>query len=373
MLRAGTRGELRQIGHIKLGVGHPGQHQHLGAAPLLLAIDVRLVVGHFVQVGVVGLEGLARVGIFAARGRQQPTPGLSHQLLPGAEDNGAGRAHLDTAGQFALIDPFKPLLVAELAFVDRPERVVVVIFGYVERAAHHTVTATGTDARVVVNDAGLGIFFKGLHRADGNTVGIDAVHALLLDVGVSIHQLILVLARTALPHLNDVVGVGAQLVVVGPGLLARRIGRIAVKALALRHAGLTTDTEGGVVEHAKRTGNGWLVFGSRKGCAGHGGPGCQRADGGKFEEVASVHGHSSRDGCCPASWRFCWRPSSRTVIRLTPTSTPRAPPISAVEVGEICPPSWMATSGLLTRGVGFSTLASWKIPLLKPTPCSLHP
>lgn len=72
------------------------------------------------QVGIVGTEGLARIGIFTPRGRQQATLGLGHQLLAGAENHGAGGAHLDTAGQFALIDPLKPLLVAELALVDRP-------------------------------------------------------------------------------------------------------------------------------------------------------------------------------------------------------------------------------------------------------------
>ncbi|MNE58396.1 hypothetical protein D3C80_1534230 [compost metagenome] len=98
MLGAGTGGELRQIGHVELGIRHPGQHQHLGAAPLLLAIDVRLVVGHLVQIRVVGAEGLARIGIFAARGRLQATLGLGHQLIAGAEDHGAGGAHFDTAG-----------------------------------------------------------------------------------------------------------------------------------------------------------------------------------------------------------------------------------------------------------------------------------
>lgn len=169
------------------------------------------------QVGIVGAESLARVGVFAARGGQQPALGFGHQRLAGAEDDGAGGAHLDAAGQLALIDPLKPFLVAELALVDRPERVVVVIFGHVERAAHHAVAAAGADVRVVMDDAGLGILGQRLHRADGDAVGIDAVHALFLDVGIAIHQLILVLTRAALPHLNDVVGVGAQLVVVGPG------------------------------------------------------------------------------------------------------------------------------------------------------------
>ncbi|MOA36676.1 hypothetical protein D3C78_1582120 [compost metagenome] len=50
------------------------------------------------QVGIVGAEGLARIGIFTARGRQQATLGLGHQLLAGAENHGAGGAHLDTAG-----------------------------------------------------------------------------------------------------------------------------------------------------------------------------------------------------------------------------------------------------------------------------------
>jgi hypothetical protein len=80
-----------------------------------------------------------------------------------------------------------------------------------------------------MDDAGLGILGQRLHRADGDAVGIDAVHALLLDVGIAIHQLILVLASAALPHLNDVVGVGAQLVVVGPGAVPGRIGRVAVE------------------------------------------------------------------------------------------------------------------------------------------------
>ena len=291
--------------------------------------------GYLVQVRVVGREGLARIGICAARGRQQATLGLGHQLLAGTENHCAGGTHLDAAGQLALINPLQPFLVAELALVDRPQRIVVVIFGHIERAAHHAVATAGADARVVVNDAGLGIFFKGLHRADGNAVGIDAVHALLLDVGVAIHQLILVLASAALPHLNDVVGVGGQLVVVGPGLRPGWIGRVAVKALTLRHTGLTADAEGGVIQHAERAGNGRLVLGRRQCGAGYGCARRQRADGGKFEEVASVHGYSSRDGCCPASWRFCWRPSSRTVIRLTPTSTPRAPPIRPVAVGEV--------------------------------------
>ena len=335
MLGAGPGGELRQVGHVELGVGHPGQYQHLGTAPLLLAIDVRLVARHFMQVRVVGGKGLARIGVFAAGARQQAALGLGHQILAGTKNHGAGGAYLDTAGQLALIDPLKPLLVTELALVDRPQGVVVVIFGHIERAAHHAVAATGADARVIVDYAGFGIFFKGLHRTDGDAVGIDAVHALLLDVGIAIHQLILVLASAALPHLNDVVGVGGQLVVVGPGLCPRRIGRVAIQTLTLRHAGLTADAEGGVVEHAERPGNGRLVLGRRHGAAGHAGPCRQCTGGGEFEEIASVHGHSSRDGCCPASWRFCWRPSSRTVIRLTPTSTPRAPPMRPVAVGEV--------------------------------------
>ncbi|MNL43185.1 hypothetical protein D3C87_1656890 [compost metagenome] len=98
MLRAGSGGELRQVRHVEPGVGHPGQHQHLGTAPLLLAIDVRLVARHLMQVGVIGREGLARIGIFAARGGQQAALGLGHQLLAGTEDDGAGGAHLDTAG-----------------------------------------------------------------------------------------------------------------------------------------------------------------------------------------------------------------------------------------------------------------------------------
>ncbi|MNC41941.1 hypothetical protein D3C75_907330 [compost metagenome] len=219
--------------------------------------------------------------------------------------------------------------------MDRPQRIVVVIFGHIERAAHHAVAAAGADVRIVVNDAGLGIFGQRLHRTNRDTVGIDAVHALLLDVGVAIHQLILVLTAAALPHLNDVVGVGRQLVVGGPGLCALRIGRVAIQTLTLRHTGLTADAEGGVIQHAERTGNGRLVLGRRQCGAGHSSPCRQRASRGEFEEVSSVHGHSSRDGCCPASWRFCWRPSSRTVIRLTPTSTPRAPPMRPVAVGEV--------------------------------------
>ncbi|MNS54269.1 hypothetical protein D3C72_870520 [compost metagenome] len=287
------------------------------------------------QVGIVGAEGLAGIGVFTARARQQAALGLGHQILAGTENHGAGGAHLDTAGQFALIDPLKPLLVAELALVDRPQRIVVVIFGHIEGAAHHAVAAAGADVRVIVNYAGLGILAQGLHRTDRDAVGIDTVHALLLDVGIAIHQLILVLARAALPHLNDVVGVGGQLVVGGPGLRPLRIGRVAIQTLALRHTGLTADAEGGVIQHAERPGNGRLVLGRRQCGAGHGGARRQRTDGGEFEEIASVHGHSSRDGCCPASWRFCWRPSSRTVIRLTPTSTPRAPPIRPVAVGEV--------------------------------------
>jgi len=36
-------------------------------------------------------------------------------------------------------------------------------------------------------------------------------------------------------------------------------------------------------------------------------------------------------------------------------------------------PSVLLTSGFSTRGVGFSTPANWKIPLVKPTPFSLQP
>jgi hypothetical protein len=62
-----------------------------------------------------------------------------------------------------------------------------------------------------MDDAGFGIFFQGRNRADRNTVGIDAVHALFFDVGITVRRLIFMLRRTATPYLDNIVGIGVSL------------------------------------------------------------------------------------------------------------------------------------------------------------------
>ena len=145
-----------------------------------------------------------------------------------------------------------------------------------------------------MDDAGFRIFLQRGDRANGNAVRINTVHALFLDVCVAIFFLVFVNACSATPHLNDVIGIRRQFVVVRPGLLAFRVTRREVDILTLGDTGLAAYAQRRVIEHPKRTWDRRTVFCSRmadgRRCAQQ-----QCPAGGCFYKVTSVHGYSPRE------------------------------------------------------------------------------
>ena len=224
---------------------------------------MRIVLRHGMHVGIARFHGLTRIVVFATRFQRQAFLRLGHQLFAGTKNDRTGRTNLYTAGQAALIETLNAFLVTQLTFVKRTKRVVVVVLRYVVWTGNHAVTAASTDVFVVMNDAGFRIFFQCGNRADGNAVGIDAVHTLFFDVRVAILFLIFIHACTATPHLNDVIGIRRQFVVIRPGLLPFRVTHREVDILTLGHTGLTAHAQRRVIQHAQRTGDGRAIFCSR--------------------------------------------------------------------------------------------------------------
>jgi len=71
----------------------------------------------------------------------------------------------------------------------------------------HGVAAAGADIFVVMHNAGDRMLFQRTDRTDGDTVRINTVHTLFLDVGITVFFLIFVFTAAARPYLDNVIGV----------------------------------------------------------------------------------------------------------------------------------------------------------------------
>ena len=246
------------------------------------------------QVSVARFQRLTRIVVFAARLQRQTFFRLRHQLFTRTKNHRARRAHFYAARQTAFIETFHTFLVAQLALMQRTKRVVVVVLRHVVWAGDHAVTAAGAHIFVVMDNAGFRIFFQRRDRAHRDTVRIDAVHTLFLNVRVAILLLVFVDPCAAGPHLNDVIGIRRQFVVVRPGLFPLRVTFRGVDILTLGDASLTAYAQGRVVQHPQRSRNWRAVFSSRMTDRR------QRARqqcpaGGCFNKITSVHGYSPRE------------------------------------------------------------------------------
>ena len=215
------------------------------------------------QIRIARFQRLTRIVIFATWLQRQAFFRLGHQLFTRTKNHRSRRAHFYTAWQTAFIETLHTFLVTQLTLMQRTKWVVVVVLRHVIRAGDHAVTTAGTHVFVVMDNAGFRIFFQCRDRAHGDTVRIDAMHTLFLNVRVAVLFLVFVNARAAGPHLNDVIGIRRQFVVVRPGLFPLRVTFREVDILTLGNASLAAYAQRRVVQHPQRSRNWRAVFSSR--------------------------------------------------------------------------------------------------------------
>src|SRR5271166_1727757 len=161
------------------------------------------------------------------------------EIHPLAEDYRPRGAHRG-AGRLPVL--LQALVEAELALDDLRIPPVPLEFWHVEWAGHLAEAAADAARRVPRNRTPL-VLLQGPERAARHAGGIEAVHALLFDVGEACPTRFLV-------EFDDILGLGVKIrrhVPQAPG--ERCVGRQPIGLAAGRHAGFAAGADRVVVEH----------------------------------------------------------------------------------------------------------------------------
>src|SRR3990172_2842909 len=172
---------------------------------------------------------------------------LLHKVGHPAEDRGSCRAELAAGRELPLLVS----VIAELAFPDSRERLVIFEFWDVERTSHLTIPAAYAGVLVIEYDPVYRIFLQGRHRTRRNTGGINAVHAVPFDKGNPVGSAVLVHSASFLVHLYYIQRLRGKVDRIVPERLGGRMLRgHLIFLLACQLADLAPYADGGIIQDA---------------------------------------------------------------------------------------------------------------------------